>query len=134
MNMASPSMAKWSGHWGTMLATPTKRDWRSGKASEATMQRNSRPLNEQVNMLLTPTKISGQAAHATRTLLGTSLPSNARPAREESSGTAALLAISEWLQGYPPGWLARAWPPMATPSSRRSQKPSATPSGEPTKP
>lgn len=30
-----------------LLATPTKRDWRSGKASEATHARNSRPLSEQ---------------------------------------------------------------------------------------
>jgi len=30
------------------LPTPTQRDWRSGKASEATMNRNSRPLNEVV--------------------------------------------------------------------------------------
>lgn len=28
-------------------ATPTTRDWRDGRASEATMERNSRPLNEQ---------------------------------------------------------------------------------------
>ncbi len=31
-----------------MLPTPTARDWRSGKASEATHGRNSRPLNEVV--------------------------------------------------------------------------------------
>jgi hypothetical protein len=31
-------------HW----ATPTARDWPSGEASEATMKRNARPLNEQV--------------------------------------------------------------------------------------
>lgn len=30
------------------LATPTARDWRSGKASPETMARNSRPLNEQL--------------------------------------------------------------------------------------
>lgn len=30
------------------LATPTARDWRSGKASEATLSKNSRPLNEQL--------------------------------------------------------------------------------------
>ncbi len=30
-----------------LLATPTKRDWRSGKASEATHARNARPLSEQ---------------------------------------------------------------------------------------
>ena len=29
-------------------ATPTQRDWRSGEASEATMERNARPLNERM--------------------------------------------------------------------------------------
>jgi hypothetical protein len=29
-------------------ATPTSRDWKSGKASEATMEKNARPLSEQV--------------------------------------------------------------------------------------
>lgn len=37
------------------FATPTARDWRSGKASQATMERNSRPLSEQVGGLLNPT-------------------------------------------------------------------------------
>jgi hypothetical protein len=37
------------------FATPTARDWRSGKASEATMERNSRPLSEQIGGLLNPT-------------------------------------------------------------------------------
>ena len=36
-------------------ATPTARDWRSGKASRATMERNSRPLSEQVGGSLNPT-------------------------------------------------------------------------------
>lgn len=36
-------------------ATPTARDWRSGKASEATMMRNSRPLSEQIGGSLNPT-------------------------------------------------------------------------------
>ena len=36
-------------------ATPTARDWRSGKASEATMAKNSRPLSEQVGGSLNPT-------------------------------------------------------------------------------
>lgn len=35
-------------------ATPTARDWRSGKASQATMERNSRPLSEQIGGLLSP--------------------------------------------------------------------------------
>ena len=36
-------------------ATPTARDWRSGKAGPATMARNSRPLSEQVGGSLNPT-------------------------------------------------------------------------------
>ena len=39
-----------SGLW----ATPTARDWKSGKASQATMERNSRPLSEQVGGNLNP--------------------------------------------------------------------------------
>lgn len=35
-------------------ATATARDWRSGKASQATHDRNSRPLSEQVGGLLNP--------------------------------------------------------------------------------
>ena len=37
--------------WGT----PTARDWRSGKASQATHDKNSRPLSEQIGGLLNPT-------------------------------------------------------------------------------
>ena len=39
----------------TKLATPTARDWRSGKASEATHAKNSRPLSEQIGGSLNPT-------------------------------------------------------------------------------
>ena len=35
-------------------ATPTARDWRSGKASQATHDKNSRPLSEQVGGSLNP--------------------------------------------------------------------------------
>jgi hypothetical protein len=35
--------------------TPSARDWKSGKASDATMERNSRPLNEMVGRFPTPT-------------------------------------------------------------------------------
>ena len=35
-------------------ATPTARDWRSGKASQATMERNSRPWSEQIGGSLNP--------------------------------------------------------------------------------
>ena len=37
------------------VATPTARDWRSGKASEATHAKNSRPLSEQIGGSLNPT-------------------------------------------------------------------------------
>ena len=37
------------------VATPTARDWKSGKASQATMDRNSRPLSEQIGGSLNPT-------------------------------------------------------------------------------
>ena len=36
------------------VATPTACDWKSGKASQATMERNSRPLREQVGGSLNP--------------------------------------------------------------------------------
>ena len=35
-------------------ATPTARDWKSGKASQATMEKNSRPLSEQIGGSLNP--------------------------------------------------------------------------------
>ena len=37
------------------FATPLARDWRSGKASQATHDRNSRPLSEQIGGSLNPT-------------------------------------------------------------------------------
>lgn len=37
-----------------LWATPTSRDWRNGKASPETMERNARPLNEQVTNWPTP--------------------------------------------------------------------------------
>lgn len=37
-----------------MFPTATARDWRSGKASQATMERNSRPLSEQIGGSLNP--------------------------------------------------------------------------------
>ena len=39
----------------TAVATPTAMDWKSGKASKATMDRNSRPLSEQIGGSLNPT-------------------------------------------------------------------------------
>jgi hypothetical protein len=39
----------------SMVATPTSRDWRSGKASAETMAKNARPLSEQIGGSLNPT-------------------------------------------------------------------------------
>ena len=41
------------------LATPTSRDWRSGKVSEATHAKNSRPLSEQTGGQLNPQFVEG---------------------------------------------------------------------------
>ena len=81
-----------------LLPTPIKRDWKSGAVSAATMARNARPLNEVLRRELAP---------------------------HSSSGTADLLAVVEWIMGYPVGWLGPPWPPSATPSSRKSRRPSA---------
>lgn len=54
----------------TKLATPTSREWRSGKASSETMERNARPLSEQIGGLLNPEfveKMMGWPANWTRT-------------------------------------------------------------------
>lgn len=76
-----------------VLATPTARDWRSGHASDTTHSRNSRPLSEQL-----------QKDHS-----GT-------------VGRAVLLAVCEWLMGYPAGWLSAALPLTEMRLFRRSQK------------
>lgn len=47
--------------------------------------------------------------------------------RHGRAGTADLLALVEWMMGYPAGWLGPPWPDTATPSSRKSRKPSAAP-------
>lgn len=43
---------------GRQWATPTARDWRSGKASAATMARNARPLSEQVGAVTNGGKLN----------------------------------------------------------------------------
>ncbi len=78
-------------------ATPTSRDWRNGKASRRTMDRNSRPLNEQVVSGMLPTS------------------SNAGTA-----GGALNPAHSRWLMGFPREWDECAV--METPSSPKSQR------------
>ena len=70
----------------TSWATPTTRDWRDGRASEATMARNARPLNEQEVQLAA----SGPTP-------------NGSPAATGSSGQLNP-AHSRWLQACPSAW------------------------------
>lgn len=77
----------------TTWATPSARDWRDGRASEETMNRNSRPLNEQAVQLAD----SGETP-------------NGSPAGMERPGQLNP-ALPRWLMGYPeifdhcsPGW------------------------------
>lgn len=65
-----------------------------------------------------------------RKVLNQLYPSDLPPSSEPRAlsglgGARALLTITEWLMGYDPGWLASAFPPTATLSSRTSRKPSA---------
>jgi hypothetical protein len=77
----------------TFLSTPTARDWRSGKASDATFARGTRPLNERC------TAVGATDPHL-------------------------LLAIFEWLMGFPPGFAANGDQPWEMPSSSTSCDPS----------
>jgi hypothetical protein len=63
------------------LATPATRDWKDGRASEKTMERNSRPLNEQIVTGATP---GSSAATGPRGALNPQFPL--------------------WLMGYPEAW------------------------------
>ena len=50
-----PLVRRTGGSGSGSLPTPTARDWRSGKASQATHDKNSRPLSEQIGGQLNPT-------------------------------------------------------------------------------
>lgn len=89
-----------------LLPTPTARDTRSDRASDQTMERNSRPLSE----------TSG------------SLGPTGTVESPVSQRRALLLGLVLWMMGQAPSWLrACATAPSqrsVTPSSRKSQKPS----------
>jgi DNA (cytosine-5)-methyltransferase 1 len=79
--------------------TPTARDWRSGKASAETMNRNSRPLNEVATHWPTPT-----ASMTTEGDLAQAFFRSDDPRRPPCTGGSLNPAWVESIQGFPPGW------------------------------
>jgi hypothetical protein len=76
--------------------TPAARDWRSGKASQETLEGNARPLNEVVVARETfPTPMAGCGPNSHN-------QSNA-PLREALGGQLNPTWV-EWLMGWPLGW------------------------------
>ena len=132
-------------------ATPTARDWKSGQASDATMARNSRPLNEQVANWPTPAARDSIIGAYTEEARRRRVDSGKQVGLTEMvSGAMLNPAWVESLMGFPPGWTdglpvpaksstrgkrrapsddatteRRASKPLATRSSRKSRKSSA---------
>lgn len=115
-----------------MLPTPIKGNSGSNRAPGGPLRPN---LATTVKRSLHPTPVSQSADRGLRAGGGSRArkvlrelypsplsPSSEPPAVSGLGGVRALLSITEWLMGYPPGWLACAFPPMATLSSRTSRK------------
>lgn len=83
-----------------MWPTPAARDWKSGQVSEATRDRNSRPLNEAV---MWPTPKSQDAKHAAPTQ-GELASSNFKNHLHIAVKGRLNPDWVEWLMGWPIGW------------------------------
>lgn len=68
------------------FATPTSRDWRSGKASPETLAKNSRPLSEQIGGALNPTWVEWLMGFP---LGWTALDASATPSSRKLSNSSA---------------------------------------------
>lgn len=96
----------------TAWPSPQARDWKSGAVSEKTANKNSRPLNEQVEQLMawdTPQQSWASAGAASRS--GTRKDEQLTPGLIRSSFGAATgirgvlnPAFSRWLMGFPENW------------------------------
>ncbi len=103
--------------------TPAARDFRSGEASEATHDRNSRPLNEVATLWATPRSHEvgeyqysrGDKTKPVLTLTGQTAsfrqahpihPVGGLPSKERRTLNPLFV---EWLMGWPAGWTLLAW-------------------------
>lgn len=103
------------------LATPAARDWKNGQASQDTMERNARPLNEQAVVLAGwPTPCSQDGPNGGPNQGTDRLPGAAQLGSPASTGKHGALnpAFSLWLMGFPTAWERCA--ARVTRSSRRS--------------
>lgn len=82
--------------------TPTTRDWRSGKASQATMEKNSRPLSEAV-MWRTPSSQLIDPKKSVVKLTGRT-PQDPQVGLADQVGGKLNPDWTEWLMGWPIGW------------------------------
>lgn len=99
-------------------ATPASRDWKTGRASEETMDRNSRPLNEQAVQLTPWSTPHCPRVHDSEVSESTYLGREAQltDSGETPSGSTATTkstgqlnpAHSRWLQGLPAEFCASA--------------------------
>jgi hypothetical protein len=87
-----PSMAA---HW----ATPSARDWRSGDASDDTMERNARPLNEQATHWPTPRVEAERSSRGAMTRDG----HWSAPALEQFAELSMGILPREFQSPFPPG-------------------------------
>lgn len=118
------------GLWPT--ATATARDWKSPAASEATLARNARPLNEVVLALWSTLRASDGAKGGPSMSFGAGgspLPSQVSTvastsnAPTENGGRSLHPEFAGWVMGYPPEWLSYA--PSETRSTRGRRAPSS---------
>jgi hypothetical protein len=121
------------------MATPSARDWRSGKSNQH--GKNARPLNEQWTALTTgrlPTpkrRDQNEIEGASPSESDRRTPSLKWQAENHIglAGKLAFLTLRSWMMGLPPSWLETALSiaPSAPPKATRSSPRSPTRSSEP---